>query len=120
MKYLWVALAGAAGAVTRYAIAVAFGTQIFPWATLGVNITGSFLVGFVVTLATERSLSPELATAVIVGFIGAFTTFSTFAWEGFVLGRTDRAGIAAVYVAVSIVGGLAAAWAGYQLARTVT
>lgn len=119
MRYVWVALAGGAGAVTRYAIGVAFGAQLFPWATLGVNVTGSFLLAFVITFATERQLSPEVATAVTVGFIGAYTTFSTFAWESFTLGRTDRAGIAAVYISVSIVGGLAAAWAGYQLARTV-
>lgn len=86
MRYLWVALAGAAGAVTRYAIGIAFGAQLFPWATLGVNITGSFLLAFVLTFATERQLSPEVATAVTVGFIGAYTTFSTFAWESFVLG----------------------------------
>ncbi|HZJ27262.1 MAG TPA: CrcB family protein [Acidimicrobiia bacterium] len=117
MKYLWVALAGAAGAVTRYAIAVTFGAQLFPWATLLVNVTGSFLLAFVVTFATERQLSIEVATAVTVGFIGAYTTFSTFAWENFVMGRTERAGTAAVYIAVSIVGGLLAAWGGYQLAR---
>jgi CrcB protein len=119
VKFLWVALAGAAGAVTRYAIGLAVGVSEFPWATLGINVSGSLLLGFVLTFATERRLSPELATAVTVGFLGAYTTFSTFAWEGFVLGRTDRAGTAVVYVVVSVVGGIAAAWCGYQLARAV-
>ena len=120
MRYFWVGAAGAGGAITRYAIGLAIGSQRFPWATLLINITGSFLLGFLLTYATERHLSPTVATAVTVGFLGAYTTFSTFAWESFVLGDTGRAGVAAVYVAVSVAGGLLAAWGGYELARTVS
>ena len=98
-------------------IGLAIGVEWFPWATLLVNVTGSFALAFVLTFATERQLSPELSTAVTVGFIGAYTTFSTFAWETFALGRTGRAATAAIYVAVSLAGGLAAAWGGYRLAR---
>ncbi len=119
MKFLWVALAGAAGAVTRYAIGLAFGTERFPWATLLINITGSFVLAFVVTFATERRLSIELSTAITVGFLGAYTTFSTFAYETFTMGHTERVPAALAYVAASVVGGLSAAWAGYELARAV-
>ena len=118
MKFLWVGVAGAAGAVTRYAIGLAIGAERFPWATLLINVTGSFALGFVLAFFAERHLSPTVATAVAVGFLGAYTTFSTFAWESYVLGRTDRAGTAAVYIIVSVVGGLVAAWGGYHVART--
>ncbi|MBM3670711.1 MAG: fluoride efflux transporter CrcB [Actinobacteria bacterium] len=118
MRFVWVGLAGAAGAVTRYSIGMLIGVERFPWATLLINVTGSFALGFVLTFFTERHLSPTVSAAISVGFLGAYTTYSTFAWEGFVLGRTHRVGTAAIYVAVSIVGGLAAAWGGYHLARS--
>ena len=119
MRALWVGIAGAAGALTRYGIGLAIGPQRFPWATLAINITGSFLLGFVLTWATAGHLSADAATAISVGFLGAYTTFSTFAWESFVMGRTERAVEATVYVVVSVVGGVAAAWSGYALARAV-
>jgi CrcB protein len=50
--------------------------------------------------------------------LGGYTTFSTFAWEAFTLGRTGRAWVAVAYVSVSVVGGLAAAWFGYVVGRT--
>lgn len=119
MQYLWVGLAGAAGAVTRYAIGLAIGAERFPWATLLINVSGSLLFAFVITFATERQLSTPVATAVTVGFLGAYTTFSTLAWESFVLAHTGRTGTAAIYIGSSLAGGLAAAWVGYELARAV-
>jgi CrcB protein len=117
MRFVWVALAGGAGAVTRYAIGLAIGAERFPWATLLINVTGSFALGFVLTFFTERHLSTTVSTAIAVGFLGAYTTFSTFAFESYVLGRTDRAGTAAIYISVSVIGGLLAAWGGYSVAR---
>jgi fluoride exporter len=116
MRAVWVAIAGAAGALSRYGIGLAVGPQLFPWATLGINISGSFALALVLTWATAGHLSTDTSTAVTVGFLGAYTTFSTFAWETFVMGRTERVGTAVVYVAVSIVASVAAAWAGYKLA----
>jgi fluoride exporter len=116
MRAIWVAIAGAGGALSRYGIGLAVGPQLFPWATLGINVTGSFALAFVLTWATASHLSPDAATAVTVGFLGAYTTFSTFAWETFVLGRSERVVTATVYVVVSIVASIAAAWAGYKLA----
>ena len=100
-------------------IGLAFGTERFPWATLLINVTGSFVLAFVVTFATERHLPLTLATAITVGFLGAYTTFSTFAWETFVMSHTERTPTAVAYIATSVIGGLAAAWGGYELARTV-
>jgi fluoride exporter len=119
VRALWVGIAGAAGALTRYGIGLAIGPQRFPWATLGINITGSFVLAFVLTWAVEGHLSTDAATAIGVGFLGAYTTFSTFAWESFAMGHTHRAGTAALYVGISVAGGLAAAWSGYALARAV-
>jgi len=117
MRFLWVAIAGAGGAVTRYAIGLAVGAHVFPWATMGINITGSFVLAFLVTAATERRWPETLAIALTVGFVGAYTTFSTFSWETLVLLRTDRLALAAVYAIGSFSLGLLAAWGGYTLAR---
>jgi CrcB protein len=119
MRALLVGLAGAAGALARYGIALAFGPQLFPWATLLVNVTGSFVLAFVVTWATEGHLPVELATGITVGFVGAYTTYSTFAWETFVMAHVHRSLNAVVYVVVSLAGGAAAASAGYALGRAL-
>jgi CrcB protein len=119
MRFVWVGLAGAGGAVTRYAIALAFGTERFPWATLLINVTGSFALAFLLTFALDRHVSVGLSTAIAVGFLGAYTTFSTFAWESFAMAHTGRTTTAVLYIGASLVGGLAAAWGGYELARAV-
>jgi CrcB protein len=118
MRFLWVGLAGAVGAIARYAIGSNVDQSHFPWATLGINLSGAFLLGLFLTVALGQ-VSVDVMTPVAVGLIGGFTTFSTFAWEGFTLGRTGRAWTAAVYVAVSVLGGLLAAWVGYATGRAV-
>lgn len=84
-RFFILALAGAAGTITRYALGgfahQVFGSQ-FPFGTLIVNASGCLAVGFLGTLADERSLfSPDLRLAMILGFLGAFTTCSSFAYE---------------------------------------
>ena len=116
MRFVWVWVAGGAGAVARYVIGLSVDQSRFPWATLGINLTGSFALGFFLTLALGR-LPVAVMTPVAVGLIGGFTTFSTFAWDGFTMGDSGRAGVAAVYVSVSVFGGLAAAWCGYTTGR---
>jgi fluoride exporter len=84
-KLLWIALAGSLGALARYG----FGGFVqknaggsFPWGTFAVNVTGCFLFGVVWSLAEERLLiSSQTRTIVLVGFLGAFTTFSTYMFE---------------------------------------
>lgn len=117
MKIFLIALAGAAGALTRYGIATAIGVRSFPWSTLAINITGSFVLGMLLTASIQRGWPENVVIPISVGFLGAYTTFSTFSYETFTLGRADRFVSAAIYVAVSVTGGLLAASAGYLLAK---
>ena len=112
-----VALAGAAGALARYGLGLAFGGRSFPWTTLGINLTGSLLLAFVLTFGTERGWSATTTVPLAIGFLGAYTTFSTFSFETFDLARNNRVALAATYVAVSVAGGILAAMLGYAAAR---
>ena len=118
MRYLWVGLGGAAGSILRYAIGLNVDQSHFPWATLGINLSGAFVLGAFLTLALGH-LSVAVMTPIAVGVLGGYTTFSTFAWESFTLSRNGRAGTAFVYVAVSVVGGLFAASGGYAFGRAL-
>ena len=117
LRSVGVAAAGAAGALARYWIGVAVGVRAFPWATLGINVTGSYVLGLVLTVGTERGWPEDVTVPLAVGFLGAYTTFSTFSYETQLLLRTDRAATAALYVAASVAGGVLAAAAGYASAR---
>ena len=119
MRFLYVALAGAAGALARYSIGLAVGPRSFPWATLGINVSGSFALGVVLTVAAARGWSPEAVAAVAVGFLGAYTTFSTFSFESFTLAHTGRTMTAAAYVGASVVIGLLAARLGYAVGESL-
>ena len=119
MRYVWIAVAGAIGALTRDAIGRAVGVVRFPWATLAINISGSFGLAVLLTVALHRRVPADLAAALSVGFFGAYTTFSTFAWETFDLSRTDRQPLALTYVVVSIAGGITAAWLGHLGTRAI-
>ena len=116
VKVLLVALAGAAGALARYGLGTLVGPRDFPWATLGINLAGSFVLGFVVRVGALRGWSDLLTIALGVGFLGAFTTFSTFSVETQSMLRDGRATAAGLYVAASLVGGVALAAVGYSLA----
>ena len=109
-----VCFAGALGALARYGVGLAVGSRSFPWSTLAINLAGSFLLGAVV--GADR-FSPDVRVAVTVGFLGAFTTFSTFAFEATNMVRDGRAPAALAYVAASVVVGLTAAAGGYSLTR---
>jgi fluoride exporter len=119
VKVLLIALAGALGALSRYAVGSWVGTRTFPWATLGINVVGSFLLGVVLHLSVLRDWPATTTAPLAIGFLGAFTTFSTFSFEVQDLLRTDRAGAAATYVGVSVAGGVLAAMAGYAAARSL-
>jgi CrcB protein len=118
MTWLMVVLAGAVGTAARYGIGLVVGPRGFPWATLGINVTGSFLIGLILTMGALGRLSPQTTTALAVGFLGAFTTYSTFSWETLVLGRTNQVVLAVLYVLASVVLGWLAAAAGYRLGQT--
>lgn len=112
MTTLAVAIGGALGAVTRYLVAVRLYGSLgvgFPWGTLAVNVAGSLMLGVILALVEERNLfSPELRTAITVGFIGGLTTFSTFVYEDWQFLRDGDPLRAVFYVGISLVLGLAA------------
>jgi CrcB protein len=118
-----VAVAGSLGALARYGLDgfVSRRTRgAFPWGTFVVNISGAFVIGLVFTLATERwGLAPWLRSALTIGFLGAYTTFSTFSFETYRL-AVDRAyGLAAANMLGSCAAGLAAVYVGVALARAL-
>lgn len=121
VKILWVAVGGAFGAVLRYLINISPLANLFekfPFPTFFINITGSFLIGFLLTLFTNKfGTSENLRLAVIVGFLGAFTTFSTFEMEIFELGREKYFLTAVLYLFLSVALGLIGVLAGVWLAR---
>jgi fluoride exporter len=116
-----IALGAALGAPARYGMAqvihVAPGS--FPWSTFVVNVTGSFVLGMSLALILERfPPSRYLRPFVATGFLGAYTTYSTFAVETDLLVKQGHAAIGVAYAAASLVTGFAAVWAGIWLART--
>ncbi len=119
MTTVLIAVAGAAGAVLRYRLGILIGVRTFPWATLAINISGSFVLAVVLAGPAQTRWSPTASTAVAVGLLGAYTTFSTFGYETFELLRTERVGGAVGYVLASLLGGLLATALGYMVGRTL-
>ena len=115
-----IGIAGAAGALSRYAIGVALGGRLYPYGTLAINVIGSFLLGFVLGGPAVSRWSETTTLVVGVGFLGAFTTFSTFTNETMDLLRDGRATTAFVYVFLSLALGLAAAAIGWTVGQDVT
>lgn len=126
MRDFWlIGIGGWLGAFCRYklglAIAGRFGTT-FPWATSLINVTGCLLLGFFGTWALVRPehLALEWRLLVAVGFLGAFTTFSTFGFETIQLLKNGQPQAAILYVAGSVGFGLLAVWLGAQCARPLS
>jgi CrcB protein len=123
-KYLFIALGGALGSIARYwvgsTISGRMGTR-FPFGTLIVNITACVLLGFSLTwLGRRAEINPEWRMLIAVGFIGAYSTFSTFEWETFSTLRSGAFLMAALYAVGSLVLGLAATWGGALLAGAIS
>lgn len=119
---LFIGAAGFVGAIARFTVSsviAAVAPRQFPYGTLTVNVTGCFLLAMFLTLFRDRAASDALRLAIAVGFLGAYTTFSTFAQEIYDLGKMQRIGAAIGYAAVSLTLGLIAVWAGVRLAHLV-
>ena len=120
-RFLVVGAGGFLGAMTRYGVSLAvasFWTGEFPLATLIINVSGSFFLGFFSTLATERlALDPAWRLLVATGFVGAYTTFSTFEYETERLVEAGAAVWAAVNLLASVTVGFLAVRLGVVLAR---
>jgi CrcB protein len=115
-----IAIGGMIGATARYGIArwLSVESGRFPWATFWTNLSGSFVLGFVLVVLVERFPAARLVRVfVATGIIGAFTTMSTFAVETALLVDDGKASTAAVYVTASVIGGITLAVAGIALAR---
>jgi fluoride exporter len=123
MKIVCVLLGGSLGAVCRYGVSVAAARlygDAFPWGTLCVNLAGCFLIGLAFALGVERNvLSPSLRLFFVTGFLGALTTFSTYALESMNLARDGQVTTAVLNLLANNVAGLllvlAGMWAGRSL-----
>ena len=120
---LFVGLGGAIGAVGRFVVMSAVGHfthAAFPWGTLTVNVLGALILGAVIEVsALAWSPSPEIRAMVVVGMLGAFTTFSTFSMDLYYLLDRGQLLPALLYGVASVVVCLAAFWAGMSVLRMV-
>ena len=120
-RFLLIAAGAALGANARYLVGLwaadRFGAS-FPYGTLIANVTGCLVLGFLVTLGTGRiGLPPEARLLLAVGFLGSYTTFSSFAVETFTLAQNGSLGRSLVNLFANNLIGLSAAWVGVILAR---
>lgn len=116
----WIMGAGALGSGARYLVGTWALESLgggFPYGTLIVNVLGSFALGVVAHLATASAWSPELRGAVAIGFLGGFTTYSSFNQETLTLLGGGASGTAALNIVVTLIAGLTAGWLGLLLAR---
>jgi fluoride exporter len=121
--YALIALFGTLGCWARYGmtnlVQTIYGRE-FPYATLTINVGGSFLMGFLFVETLERlTVSPELRTGILTGFIGGYTTFSTFEMEILLLVEQGEPIKALLYLVLSIVLGFGAAFGGAYIARNL-
>ena len=120
--WLYVAVGSAFGGVSRYVVGAAIQQRFglaFPMGTLLINITGSFLIGFILRLALGGTqMSPETRILLTTGFCGGFTTFSTFSYETATLIEGGQYRRATTYVVLSVVVSVVATFAGFALAQS--
>ncbi len=123
MSLLLVGLGGFAGAISRYLVDGLVSDRTgggFPWGTLVVNATGSFLLGLLFAMTAERAILPaEIRGPVMIGFIGAYTTFSTYMLESWILIEGGSYLPALANLGGSIVIGLVAVAAGLIIGRVI-
>ena len=113
---LLVGMGGSIGSMARYAASLLLKSKLFPYATLSVNIIGSFIIGLLFAIGIkEEGLSANWKLFLATGICGGFTTFSAFSLENMGLLQSGKIGMAITYIIVSIVLGIIATFLGYQL-----
>ena len=121
MLYLYISLGGALGALSRYLLSTWIynkSQHVFPYGTFIVNILGCFILGFFYTITLDKYvISPQVRMMVSVGFLGAFTTFSTFSLETLNIIKENNYNVALLNIALSVLLGLLAVWLGAVLAN---
>jgi CrcB protein len=122
-RYAMIALGGAVGAIARYQLAAMIQARVpagFPWGTFIVNVTGCVVMGVATTLLTDRLvMHPNWRFLIPIGFIGAYTTFSTFEFETYRAVTEGAWLIGGLNVVSSVVAGYVALWLGITLARAL-
>jgi fluoride exporter len=93
--------------------------SVFPWGTLAVNVTGSFVLGLLIAGAATEGLSPQVVVFAGTGFCGALTTYSTFSYETVRLAQDDARFYAIANIVASVVAGLGAAFCGAAVAQAI-
>ena len=123
MPLILIGLGGFAGAISRYLVDGFVSERTgagFPWGTLAVNLSGSFVLGLLFAMTAERAILPaDIRGPVMIGFIGAYTTFSTYMLESWSLVESGSYGPAIANLAGSVVIGLMAVAAGLAVGRAV-
>jgi CrcB protein len=123
VSYLLIALGGAIGAVSRALVGqfvYHLASPAFPWSTFVVNVTGCLVFGLIIGASESRlTLSPAARAFVLVGVLGGYTTFSSFTFETFELGREGRVGAALFNSVAQVAIGLAVFWTAWAVARTL-
>lgn len=121
IKFLMIGIGGFLGSIARFWLGGYIDAKMgsrFPFGTLVINCTGSFVIGFIVTLLAERAhWSPNWRYLIPIGFIGAYTTFSTFEYETFRVVQDGELLLAFLNVAVSVIVGFFAVWLGVVVGR---
>lgn len=120
MTLLWVIVAGGAGSGARYLVGQWAAERMgaaFPYGTLIVNLSGCFALGIVAHLASTMSWNPDLRAAIAAGFLGGFTTYSSFNHDTLALFAGGATGAAVLNVGITLGGGLLAGWLGLVAAR---
>jgi CrcB protein len=119
VNILLIAIGGALGSVARYLFSTSLlrmTGSLFPVGTFAVNLIGCVVFGAIAGAAEQRMpLSPELRALLLIGFLGGFTTFSTYAFESFALVRDGQIAAAAVNIVGQVVAGLVGLWIGYVI-----
>jgi CrcB protein len=119
-KYVIVLFGGGLGSVARYVVGTAIASRVggrFPLGTMVINVSGSFLIGVLMTLLTERLPHPTLRLLLVTGFLGGYTTFSTFEYETFQAVQGAAAWIGMLNVVGSVSLGYIAVWLGATMTR---
>jgi fluoride exporter len=123
IRYLMVGVGGFLGSVLRFWLGSFIGGRLgarFPYGTFVINVTGSFLIGMIVTvLATKAHWSPNWRYLIPIGFIGGYTTFSTFEFETLRLAQDGQMLMAILNVTLSVVVGFVGVWAGAVAGRAI-
>lgn len=123
MVYIWVGVAGFLGAVLRYVTGVALfnADQVFPYATLLVNVSGSFLLAWFTMVFVRKIRFPaHIQAAISTGFLGSFTTFSTVSVETVQLFNDGEFFLVGIYIGASLFGGLWMSQLGFRLGKKVS